>query len=440
MEDDDIRQALHATYIATGAVPTLTPDAFEEHAVRPRRRPLVTSLVAVVAAVVVAVPIGVGVLLRSGVNGGSSGSSMSVLDLHMYGADDGWAWSGGDNILHTNSGVQHWTVVPPPIGSDSIVEVAWVNADSARVLAIYRGVLDDVERTYPLTTWITDNGGATWTRGVTFNLLLETAQAPDTTTDLHFVDPLHGWFFDTQDATVGAPIIILRTVDGGIHWAAISKTPATGSAARGALPVTCEKYGLTFLNSTTGWVAGGCLNAPPFFYVTHNGGATWSPQAIDCGENCYLDPPQFTSPLDGYMTGQLGLEMLFVTRDGGKTWQPRPNPPASNLDFIDATHGFTLGLNGNDNPAAILWRTDDGGTTWSEAPHGAIHGTEPTDIGQLDFIGPTTGWDVSLYITSGGGLLTNGQTPYPVPAPELWQTKDAGTTWTQVTPTFTTSR
>ena len=354
--------------------------------------------------------------------------------------DNGWAWSGGDNILHTNSGVQHWTVVPPPTGSDSIVEVAWVNAESARVLAINRGVLDDVEHTYPMTTWITDNGGATWTEGVPFNLLLETGQDPTTRSDLHFVDPLHGWFFDTQDATVGAPIIILRTVDGGIHWSIVSKTPATGRAAPGALPVSCEKYGMTFLNSTTGWVAGGCLNAPPFFYVTHNGGATWSPQAIDCGANCYLDPPQFTSELDGYMTGQIGTAVLFATKDGGKTWQPRPSPPAFNLDLIDATHGVALGLNGNDNPAAILWRTDDGGMTWSEAPNGAIRGTEPTDIGQLDFIGPTTGWDVSIYVTSGGGLLTNGQTPYPVPGPELWQTNDAGSTWTQVTPTFTTSR
>jgi photosystem II stability/assembly factor-like uncharacterized protein len=438
MEDDDIRQALHATYTGMGAVPTFGPDAFKERATR-RRGPLVTSLVAVVAAVVVAVPVSFGLLLRVGVIGSSGASSLSVLDLHMYGADDGWAWSGGDDILHTTSGVEHWTVVRPPIGSDSIVEVAWVNADSARILTIYRGILDDVERTYPMTTWITDNGGATWKEGVPFNLLLETGQDPTSPSDLHFVDPLHGWFFDTQDATIGAPIIILRTVDGGIHWSMVSKTPAKGTAAPGALPVSCEKYGATFLNSTTGWVAGGCFNAPPFFYVTHNGGATWSPQAIDCGANCYLDPPQFTSALEGTMTAQLGLEMLFVTKDGGRTWEPRPDPPASSVDFIDATHGFALGLNGNDNPAPILWRTDNDGMTWSEAPNGAIRGNEPTDIGQLDFIGPTTGWDVSIYFTSGGGILTNGQTPYPVPGPELWQTNDAGSTWTQVTPTFTSS-
>jgi photosystem II stability/assembly factor-like uncharacterized protein len=170
---------------------------------------------------------------------------------------------------------------------------------------------------------------------------------------------------------------------------------------------------MTFINSTTGWVAGGCINATPFFYVTHNGGVTWSPQAIDCAENCYLDPPQFASALDGYITGQLGIPILFATTDGGKTWHARTTPPEFSLDFIDAAHGFTMALTGNDNPSVILWRTTDGGATWSEAPNGAIRGNEPTDTSQLDFIAPTTGWVVSLYITSGGGLLTNGQTPYP---------------------------
>ena len=126
MEDDDIRQALHATYIPTGAGPTFTPVGFKERATRPQRRPLVTTLVAAVAAVVVAVPIGVGrAVCAQALIGGSSGSSLSVLDLHMYGPDSGWAWSGGHNILHTNSGVQHWTVVPPPTGTELITRLAF---------------------------------------------------------------------------------------------------------------------------------------------------------------------------------------------------------------------------------------------------------------------------------------------------------------------------
>jgi hypothetical protein len=139
MDDDDIRHALHTTYTTAGTKPTFVPEAFKEHAARPRRGPMVTSLVAVVAAVVVAVPIGVGVLLRSGVHGTTSVSNLSVLDLHMYGAKDGWAWSGGDNVLHTTSGVGHWTIVPPPIGTELITGLAFAGPDSARVLAVPAG-------------------------------------------------------------------------------------------------------------------------------------------------------------------------------------------------------------------------------------------------------------------------------------------------------------
>lgn len=282
---------------------------------------------------------------------------------------------------------------------------------------------------------MTDDGGTTWSEGRPFDVLLETGQDPTSRSDLDFVDPLHGWFFDTQDATVGAPILILRTVDGGIHWSTIRMTPATGTAAPGALPVPCEKYGMTFIDATTGWVAGGCDNGP-FFYVTHDGGATWSPQAIGCGGGCYLNAPQFTSTRDGYMTGQVGVPILFVTNNGGKAWRQRANPPEFLLDFIDAHHGFTMALTGNDNPSAVLWRTTDGGITWAQAPNGAIHGSGPEETSQLDFISPQVGWAVSIDIRMGGPLLQGGQTPVPTLPPELWQTSDAGSSWTQITPTF----
>jgi hypothetical protein len=47
MEDDDIRQLLHATYKVDGVDPTVVPGALEQHP-GPRRRRLVTTLVAAV--------------------------------------------------------------------------------------------------------------------------------------------------------------------------------------------------------------------------------------------------------------------------------------------------------------------------------------------------------------------------------------------------------
>jgi hypothetical protein len=440
MDDDDIRQALHASYSVAGRAPTFTPDAFKRQAARARRRPLVASLVAAVVTVVVAVPIGVGVLLHGGLNGGSTASSLSVLDLHMYGANDGWAWSGGDNILHTTSGVTHWTVVPPPIGSELITGLAWVNADSARLLAAPADSYNELERTYTLTPWATDDGGATWTEGQPFRVLLESSADPrmqPVSNDLDFVDPVHGWFDDAQNGA-GAPKFIYRTVDGGMHWSQVEMTPAAGTAPAGALPVDCSAYGMTFVSTTTGWIAGECTPSATFFYVTHDGGTTWAPQAIACA-GCLLYAPQFTSPLDGEMFGGSGSSGLFSTTDGGKTWKAGGAPPGNWPDFIDPDHGFAMGVTGNDNAKIILWTTADGGLTWAEAPGGAIDGNGPNQSSQLDFITARNGWAVSLDYSRGGGPLGPGQTPYPVTPPQLWQTTDAGSSWTQITPTFTAS-
>jgi photosystem II stability/assembly factor-like uncharacterized protein len=105
----------------------------------------------------------------------------------------------------------------------------------------------------------------------------------------------------------------------------------------------------------------------------------------------------------------------------------------------DANHDFTMGLTGNNNPSTVLWTTTDGGMTWAQAPNGAIHGNGPFETSQLDFISPRIGWVVSVDIVV-GGIVGPGQTPYPTLPPELWQTTDAGSTWTLITPTFTTSR
>ena len=145
MEDDDIRQLLHATYTIDGVEPTMLPGGLEHRSREPRHRRLLTSLIAAVVAVVVAVPIGVTVLLRSGVGGGSHAATTSVLDLHMFTATTGWAWAGGSQILHTSSGVAHWTIVPPPVGDFVIVGVAWAGSESARILAAPASSLNNLD-------------------------------------------------------------------------------------------------------------------------------------------------------------------------------------------------------------------------------------------------------------------------------------------------------
>jgi photosystem II stability/assembly factor-like uncharacterized protein len=443
-EDDDLGSSLSA-YLEGYSTYSRTNQP------RPQKRGPVSSIrhnrivlssaVAVLAAVVIAIPAGVTLLLRSGGTTSPAGlvqGPAEIADLHMFSSTTGWAWGGGSDIVHTTVGVQQWTLVPPPVGRFNIIEVAWVNSQSARVLAS-SGSSQNVG-TYQLVGWSTDDGGASWRQGQSFSALDETAQSIYSASDLSFVDPMHGWFFDTQDAAEGSPIFIFRTVDGGMHWSRVEMTPARGTAAAGALPVGCVKNGMTFLDSTTGWVVGACIGGGPFFDVTHDAGATWTPQPFDCAAGCSLNAPQFTSPLDGELVAAVGIPVLFATTDGGRSWTQRADLPATFVHFINADVGFALGLTGNDNPTAVLWTTHDRGQSWREAAktsRSGARGVGPTsDIDQIDFVNANLGWATPVDITAGG----SNNIPTPNTAPfTFWETKDAGATWSLVTPRFTRS-
>src|ERR1022692_1757413 len=308
-DDNDLTSSL-AAYLEGYSTYTRTAQPLPHERVpvtSARHRRLLSSAIIVLVAVVIGVPLGVTLLLHSGGTRSAAGvvqGPAEVSDLHMFSPTSGWAWGGGSDILHTTVGVQQWTIVPPPVGRFNVIEVAWVDAVSARILAS-SGSKQNVG-TDQLVGWSTDDGGATWTQGQSFTALDETAQSIYSATDLDFVDRTHGWFFDTQDGTEGSPILIFRTIDGGIHWSQVETTPARGTAAPGALPVSCDKYGMAFADSTTGWVAGGCVDGGPFFEVSHDGGATWRPQPFDCGTGRAVNAPQFTSRLDGELVAANG--------------------------------------------------------------------------------------------------------------------------------------
>jgi hypothetical protein len=217
----------------------------------------------------------------------------------------------------------------------------------------------------------------------------------------------------------------------------VESTPARGTAAPGALPVSCAKYGMAFADSTTGWVAGGCVKGGPFFEVSHDGGATWRPQAFECGTGCALNAPQFTSPLDGELVAANGNPLLFATTDGGRTWTQRAQPPATFVQFLNADRGFALGLTGNNNPSAVVWTTKDGGRSWQQARRTAGSGASapgPTsDIDEIDFVNASLGWATPVDISSepANYVATPNTAPFT-----FWQTDDAGATWSLVTPTF----
>jgi photosystem II stability/assembly factor-like uncharacterized protein len=102
---------------------------------------------------------------------------------------------------------------------------------------------------------------------------------------------------------------------------------------------------------------------------------------------------------------------LFVTKDGGGTWQEGAiqadwlHAIPSAITFVDEFHGWVL-VQPKGSPAhGAVYRTDDGGRTWSKISN--LSGIYPETVG-LAFLTPERGWILgpehrSLLLTTDGG-------------------------------------
>lgn len=154
-------------------------------------------------------------------------------------------------------------------------------------------------------------------------------------------------------------------------------------------------------------------------WLTANGGRTWRrsvPPGIAGAKIAVADPPdiQFVNKRVGWMSAQ---EFDWTT-DGGRTWHVSTPPGClrvcedGSFSFVDARHGFLLAAVQGANKPNKLFRTSDGGRTWQLVSRPTIWGPVTFVNGKDGFaggpgqtiIGPYIGPPiVTLYRTTDGG-------------------------------------
>jgi len=172
---------------------------------------------------------------------------------------------------------------------------------------------------------------------------------------LHFADSLRGW-------VAGDSGFIFYTSDGGLNWVQQQSNTAN------------KIMRLFFLDDNRAWAlawadAGVGDNV---FYGTEilkttDGGENWSVKQYS-EENVYLRGIYFLDTLKGFAGGVPG--QFLETTDGGTTWERAyidsgtfAQFPVVDFNFYNQLYGFACG--GRFDIAGVIWRTTNGGESWT---------------------------------------------------------------------------
>lgn len=142
----------------------------------------------------------------------------------------------------------------------------------------------------------------------------------------------------------------------------LASIPALGQWEPLAVPGSIRYDDLFFINAQRGWAAGGALG---WILRTSDGGDTWQVVLTDPAPDHYLRSIEFATPqlgLCGSLTGS-----FWRTTDGGDTWEdiqdrlPQPVPGICGLSA--PTPQVIYGTGVFHGPAYVL-KSDDAGESW----------------------------------------------------------------------------
>ena len=176
--------------------------------------------------------------------------------------------------------------------------------------------------------------------------------------DASFPDANNGW-------AVGESGMIAKTTDGGTTWSYKSLPMYTGNGLTSFRPIL---YQVQFLNATTGYTVG----SNGAFLRTTDGGNSWTyltgPLGPLSSTNKTINNLFFFDVNNGWLIGDApnaSQAFVYKTTDGGATWTAATNVPIINtpfygIDFITASTGYICGQSGK------VIKTTDGGATWTD--------------------------------------------------------------------------
>jgi photosystem II stability/assembly factor-like uncharacterized protein len=335
--------------------------------------------------------------------------SPALIEIHFFNELDGWGWT-ESFIVRTNDGGITWYNITPPDVEDMGSGVQTFMLDQS-----HAWVQKPDFNNFPNNGLLyhTADGGLTWAISST----------PFSGGDLNFIDASRGWMLADLGAGAGSnAVAVFQTTDAGTTWAQTYTNDPNLPEAGDSLPLGGTKSDLLPRDMQTAWV-GGVTYSPGtvYLYRTDDGGNHWSPVTLELpaeAENFELGidkgQMQFVSAEDGFlvvrMSGDATQTVVYLTNDGGDTWTLTPTliPGAGESAFISPEEAIIY--NGEQ-----FYVTRDAARTWSTVSPDIVFGDA---FAGMDFVNLNAGWIISvtdehrsLYRTDDGGVTWSPVVP-----------------------------
>jgi photosystem II stability/assembly factor-like uncharacterized protein len=341
---------------------------------------------------------------------------MRVVDLTFVSPDQGWALGTGQclngsgarctALVRTDNGGGSWVGIPAP----TIAHVPDTGPTSCSAPCIQHVRFADANVGYvygPSAFFMTTNGGATWVPQTGGADALET---------------LNGSVIRIVDSGSGCPgpcnVAVQVARNGSTAW----QTVALPAGPRNATSVVLTRAGDGAYLLLRQHTSGGAPNQTSTLYLSADNGATWAARTEPCPQRGgEVDSVDAAAAPDGSLTlacqpRRAGLTGGFTvtSTDGGRHVTPAAGTLGHGpISLVGAASARVLLL-----AADVLYRSDDGGASWTPLTPGPA---VPAIAMFIGFETATTGRLIEQPVAGQSGSAS------------IWTTTDAGRTWTRST-------
>ena len=320
----------------------------------------------------------------------------SIQSLTMLDANNGWAVT-DSGVVRTGDGGTTWYNATPSGLNGAPVSPFFLNA-STGWLAVNNG--DPTTG----TLYRTNDGGVTW----------NTAQVPFGGGSLYFIDAMNGWDLVGLNAAMShEAVAIFRTSDGGATWTRLLVNDPGVAGYTDSLPLVGDKNGITALDASHLWVTGSQPSSDfVYVYISQDGGVSWAHQDLSipeayAGAMTGTNQPVFFNGSAGVLPVLLfannnGTD-FYVSHDGGQTWSATTPVAQGGFLAVGSPNDFFVW-----DGSTPLYASHDAGASWSTlTPNVNIK----ANMVSMQFVNATTGWALTsdanshrmLYKSADGG-------------------------------------